>query len=193
MQRQIARILIYRKKQRGRCLQKPFQQLNLPKGARLEPSQSLPDIGQFEYQQCPFQCTFYVGGVNGRVLHKSPFLEIPGVTLDTWCIDILHSWHYGPMSTFLTFTIRALLDTDIYQPAIANFLDKEESDKLCLLALKADLWCYYKQRRVEDPLWSKKGSEAGFILGCRATGPNHCNASCSYGMPILQLGLGQGI
>ena len=115
VQREVARLMIYRKSGRGRCLQKKHDALGLPKNARLEPSSTLPDVGLFEMQDVPFRCIWYVGGQHGRVLHISPLLRIPGVTLDSWCIDLLHSWHYGPMSTFLTFAIRALLQTDLYR------------------------------------------------------------------------------
>ena len=162
MQHAVYRLLLYRKKGRGRCLRKPF--MGLPAGARLEPSDSLPDIGLFERMQTPFVCTFYVGGLHGRVLHKSPLLRIPGVGLASWSIDLLHSWHFGPMSTYLAFTIRALLTSPIFRPALAAMLDKEECDKLCLLALKAELWTHYKRRRATDVNWSKKGSEVGIVV-----------------------------
>ena len=131
--------------------------------ARLEPSAALPDVGSFEKQQCPFRCMFFIAGEHARVLHISPLLQIPGVSLGSWAIDLLHSWHYGPLSTYLTFVLRALLSTDIYKPGISVILDKEESDKLCLMALKAELWVHYKYRRSVDPEWSKKGSEAGGV------------------------------
>ena len=157
-QKEVYLALGYRKNGRGRCLLRGLQAVGLAKGARLEPSPSLPDIGLFEKTPTPFTCTFFVGGKNARVLHKSPFLQIPGVTLSTWCIDLLHTWHYGPMSTYITHTIRLLLGTEIYKPTIAG-LDKEESDKLSLMALKAEMWTYYKRKR-SDPEWNKKGSEA---------------------------------
>ncbi|CAE7679618.1 unnamed protein product [Symbiodinium sp. CCMP2592] len=163
VQQQISKLLHYRKKGRGRgrCLLKAFQQLGLPKMARLEPSTLLPDVGSFEQQQCPFSCIFYVAGEHGRVLHVSPLLQIPGVSLSSWCIDLLHTWHYGPMSTYLTFALRALLSTEIYKPGNSAVLDKEENDKLSLMALKAELWMFYKHRRATDKEWSKKGSEVG--------------------------------
>ena len=66
----------------------------------------------------------------------------------------------GPLSTFITHSIRALLATPIWKPAIAG-LDKEENEKLALLALKAELWTHYKARRETDAEWRVKGSEVG--------------------------------
>ena len=72
------------------------------------------------------------------------------------------------MSTYLAFTIRALLTSPIFRPGIAASIEREECDKLCLLALKAELWTYYKRRRETDPEWSKKGSEVGTIVNYSA-------------------------
>ncbi|CAE7256188.1 unnamed protein product [Symbiodinium sp. CCMP2592] len=185
VQQQISKLLHYRKKGRGRgrCLLKAFQQLGLPKWARLEPSTLLPDVGSFEQQQSPFSCIFYVAGEHGRVLHVSPLLQIPGVSLSSWCIDLLHTWHYGPMSTYLTFALRALLSTDIYKPGNSAVLDKEENDKLSLMALKAELWMFYKHRRATDKEWSKKGSEVwNLTLTMLAEKALKCKAAETHGL-----------
>ncbi|CAE7032303.1 unnamed protein product [Symbiodinium sp. CCMP2592] len=152
--------LRYRRPGRGRCLKQNIPLLGLRKGWRLEPSSSLPDVDDFAKQRCPFSCVFYTGGKDGRVLHLSPFLQIPGVTMNTWCVDVLHTWHYGPMSTFIAHSLRHLLRSPVYRPS-ASDLDKEEADKLALLTLRAELWSYYKRRREndEDGMWRKKGTE----------------------------------
>ncbi|CAE7212809.1 unnamed protein product [Symbiodinium sp. CCMP2592] len=157
----IESLLVYRRKTgRGRCLKASFPLLRLRQGWRLEPSPSLPDVGNFAKQSCPFSCVFYIGGKHGRVLHQSPFLQIPGVSVDTWCVDILHTWHYGPMSTFIAYGLRLLLTTMIYRPLIPD-LEKEEADRLALLCLRAELWSYYKRLRQfdDDGSWKTKGSE----------------------------------
>ena len=159
VQSAIYNLLVYKKKGRGRCLKKAFPDLGLVREARLEPSATLPDVAMFESMACPFTCTFYVGGRDGRVLHESPFLKIPGVGLGTWCIDLLHSWHFGPMSTYITHTLRLMLGSSVWKPSIPD-LDADERNKLALMALKAELWTHYKMRRANDPTWSKKGSEA---------------------------------
>ena len=154
-------LLRYRKAGRGRCLKQNFPLLGLKRGWRLEPTSSLPDVGDFANQRCPFSCVFYTGGKDGRVLHLSPFLQIPGVTMDTWCVDVLHTWHYGPMSTFIAHSLRHLLQSQVYRPSTSD-LDKEEADKLALLTLRAELWSYYKRRREtdDDGSWRAKGAEA---------------------------------
>ena len=136
---------------------KKLPRLGLQKGWRLEPSSQLPDVGAFETCATPFNCVFYVGGADGRLMHQSPFLQIPGVDLNTWCVDILHTWHYGPLSTYITVTLQEILKTPVYQPTLEG-LDKAEMDKLALLSLRSDMWMFYKKKR-EDPEWRKRGSE----------------------------------
>ena len=142
----------------GRVLKKEFAALGLKQGDRLEPSSELPDVDTFNVQPCPFKSVFHTAGPNSRVLHISPLLSIPGVSLDTWCVDVLHTWHYGPLSTFIASALRTLLQTPIYQPNMDG-LDNIETQKLALLALKAELWMYYKRKRHEED-WRKRGSEA---------------------------------
>ena len=163
VQKLIYQNLLYRKNGRGRCLRRAIKALGLPKGARLEPSAALQDVGKFEVTSCPFRCTFYIAGKHGRALHISPFMQIPGMSLETWGIDILHTWHFGPMSSFICYVLKHLLQSPIWKPTIPG-LDKEESDKLSLLALKAEMWTYYKLRRQQDARWREKGSEAGIPI-----------------------------
>ena len=92
---------------------------NLPQWARLEPSSVLRDVADFESMETPFVATFHVGGFHSRVLRKTPLFQVPGVDLSSWAIDLLHSWHYGPMSTYLAFTLRQLLATPVFRPGIA--------------------------------------------------------------------------
>ena len=160
-QQEIYKILVYRRDSRGRTLTKAFRALGLPKGSRLEPSASLPDVGLFEQLETPFTCKFYVGGEGGRVLHDSPFLRIPGVSLESWNIDILHTFHFGPLSTYITVTLRRMLmDTDIWKPSIVG-LDKEEQSKLSLLCLRAELQSHYKAATANRPRLGQQGLRGG--------------------------------
>ena len=158
--REVNALLRYQKSGRGRVLKSRYDPLGLKRGWRLEPNSEFPDVDDFNNRPCPFSCWFYTGGKDGRVLHMSPFLQIPGVSLDTWCVDILHTWHFGPMSTYITQTLQHLLDTPIWKPAIPG-LEKEDEQKLALFAMRAELWTYYKRKR-SDPDWKKRGSEVGW-------------------------------
>ena len=158
VRREVNALLRYGKAGRGRCLKTAYRPLALKRGWRLEPDRQNPDVDDFNERECPLTCTFYIGGKHGRVLHCSPFLQIPGVTLETWCVDILHTWHFGPMSTYITFTVQQLLTTPVWKPGIEG-LEKEDEQKLSLYALRAEMWAYYKRKRA-DPEWHRRGSEA---------------------------------
>ena len=172
---------------RGRCLRASFPALGLKQGWRLDPSPGLEDVCDFAKKQCPFKCVFFIGGKDARILHVSPFLQIPGVSVETWCVDILHTWHYGPMSTFIAYSLRLLLTTMIYRPAIPD-LEKVEADRLALLCLRAELWTYYKRLRESDSdgSWKAKGSEAPAPSFIKAKIPtffsfDRCMPSCRCG------------
>ena len=167
VRREVNALLRYGKAGRGRVLKQGYRPLALQRGWRLEPSPGLADVDDFNEHRCPFTCTFYTGGKHGRVLHCSPLLQIPGVTLETWCVDILHTWHFGPMSTYITFTLQQLLSTPVWKPGVQG-LEKEDEQKLSLFALRAEMWAYYRRKR-NDPEWQKRGSEARVL---KTTGPN---------------------
>ena len=177
---------------RGRCLRASFPALGLKQGWRLDPSPGLEDVCDFAKKQCPFKCVFFIGGKDARILHVSPFLQIPGVSVETWCVDILHTWHYGPMSTFIAYSLRLLLTTMIYRPAIPD-LEKVEADRLALLCLRAELWTYYKRLRESDSdgSWKAKGSEAPAPSLIKAKIPtffsfDRCMPSCRCGTSLYQ-------
>ncbi|CAE7222610.1 unnamed protein product [Symbiodinium sp. CCMP2592] len=158
-QRRLHSLLRYSKNGRGRCLKAAFPPLGLRRGHRLEPSEHLLDVDNFIHLTTPFSCIFYTGGTHGRILHRSPFLRIPGVSIDCWCIDVLHTWHFGPLSSYVAHSLRTLISSPVYQPTSYKDLEKEEADKLALLHLRAELWSFYKRRRESDEDWKRKGSE----------------------------------
>eukprot|EP00969_Alexandrium_andersonii_P029448 1285462-Alexandrium_andersonii.AAC.1 len=62
LQALLANNLLYDKRRagnRGRCLARGFPELGLLEGDRLEPSESLPDIGCFEQATTPIRVTFW--------------------------------------------------------------------------------------------------------------------------------------
>ena len=98
-QRSIFRSLMYGKKNRGRALTFPLSinGVNLQAGDRLEPSPNLMNIANFEYKAVPFRARFWRMTKVDRIIHESPILRILGVWLDKFAIDLLHTWHMGPI------------------------------------------------------------------------------------------------
>lgn len=76
---------------------------------------------------------------------------------DTYCIDILHTWHLGPLADYVVFTLWYLLIV-VFMPE-CSYLDTDQIYHVALLRMRRVLWEYYRQRYHLDPEWKKKGSE----------------------------------
>lgn len=144
------------------------------------PSRDLQDVADFEFKKTPFSASFWVLSIEGRLVHDCPLLDVPGVGLEIWSLDIMHGWHLGPMQQLVSLSLNYCLATSLWAPPTP--LDAEEKRRLGLLAIKAELHQWYKLQRL-DPEWKAKGSEATrldiFILyslkGClllRGLGPH---------------------
>ena len=158
VRREITALLRYGKAGRGRSLKQAYGPLALKRGCCLEPSPQHPNVADFNEREYRSLALSKTGGKHGRELHCSPFLGMPGVTLETWCVDILHTRHFGPMSKYFTFTLQQLLTTPVWKPGTEG-LEKEDEQKLSLYALRAEMWAFYKRKRA-DPEWQKRGTEA---------------------------------
>ena len=152
----IAKNLQFSEKLGGRGLVRNVPELNLPAGARLEPSPELLDVGKFEDLAIPTRVIFWKD--SRRILHVSPLVRVPGVSHDSWRIDLLHAWQLGPVEKYVGLSFQVFLSSELFHPNTPH-LDKDEKQKLALLHLKSLLLAYYAKRRQEDPHWTKKGSE----------------------------------
>lgn len=156
--RLVAANLVDNHKYRGRSLKVAIPEFGLRKRNRLESSELLLITSEFEEQQVPFKVHFFVGKESDRVQHRSPIMMIHGMNLKRWGIDILHSWHGGPLGVAISFTIKQLLSTSIWRPAIAD-LEPDEKTKLALMAFKSELWAYYKDMKKDED-WKAVHREA---------------------------------
>ena len=95
-QNEITKLLRYRRRSRGRTMIKDYTDYmcHIRKGDRLDPSEQLWDVTQFQFRRVPFVCVFWRMGRHDRVMHESPILHIPGVTPQSYAIDFLH----GPLA-----------------------------------------------------------------------------------------------
>ena len=167
MLRTIARNLEYNRDARGRHLVRDVDlpQLRLRKGWRLEPSRSLPDVAQFEFQAVPFEATFWVAPRTARLTHSCPLYLLEGVSHKSWSIDLMHAWHLGPLQQLVSLAIHTCISSGVFSPRTANMAPADVRE-LALLAIKAELFQFYKILRSEDPDWRQKGSEACWLVGC---------------------------
>jgi hypothetical protein len=148
----------------GRRLMRPVtlsSGVELLAGDRLHPCRTLRDVANFEFQPTPFLCRFWrVGRMkSARLLHHSPLMDIPGVGMESYAIDILHTWHLGGIPRFCGKCLWDVLRSDVYAHGIPLWLSAEDTMHLKLLRLRSDLWLHYQQMRAADPEWSKRASQ----------------------------------
>ena len=159
LQRLVTRNLVYNKKLRGRVLTTSLPELGLCKGSRLEPTSQLADVASFEYVATPFKACFWVGPEDARLTHMCPLFRLHGVTLDTWAIDIMHAWHLGPLQQLVSLSLHFCMDCGLWAPRTTQ-LAAADRKEMSLLAIKAELFQFYKEIRNTDPEWRQKGTEA---------------------------------
>ena len=153
----VANNLGYRKKYRGRILLADVPQLGLKKFSRLMPTRDLQDVADFEFKQTPFRAAWWVLSTEGRLVHDCPLMDVPGIGLEMWSLDIMHGWHLGPLQQLVSLSLNYCLETGLWAPPTR--LDAEEKRRLGLLAIKAELHQWYKEQ-WQDAEWRSKGSEA---------------------------------
>ena len=129
---QAFRVLRDSAKPRGCVLLQDLPTLHLCKGDRLEPGEELLNVAMFEITQTPFNAVFWRSTRVGRVLHESPLVQIEGFGVQSWAIDLLHSWHLGPAGVFIGHVFWFVLNAMPWVGEV-SFLDAEEHVRIGLL------------------------------------------------------------
>jgi hypothetical protein len=100
----------------GRALKADRADLNLQKGDRLEPSDSLPDISLFDDAALPITVTFWRPSADTICRHRNPIFSLErGVTVQN-CIlvDWLHTCSLGVFQDYLAYLISALVTANVW-------------------------------------------------------------------------------
>lgn len=128
-------------------------------GDRLHPSRTLRDVADFERQATPFKCLFWrvTNPKTAKLFHHSPLMNIPGVGMESYAIDILHAWHLGGIPKYNGKVLWAILRSDAYLDPNQGNLYEADRMHLKLLRLRSDLWLHYKSMQRADPTWRQKG------------------------------------
>ena len=147
----------------GRYVCRDIASLGLRAGDRLDPSVTLQDVHQFEFQTCPFSCVFWRGSKADRITHASPLMAIEGMSLDMYGIDMLHTWALGALQSFVGFALWHVLRCKVLSSGL-SWLSVEEDDKIGMIQIKSEMWRYYSARRKTDLAWKAKGSEASMVV-----------------------------
>ena len=160
------RDLKYIKRRRGRALIKHIELLGLQSGDRLLPTKVLPDVSKFEYLELPVVVHFWRSKPTDRMIHECPLINIEGVSPSvSYAIDLLHTWHLGPIAAYVGYVFRFLLESRIWCSNL-HFLASEDAERLGLLELKSRMWQYYAEKRQGNPDWAKTSSEVSAQCCC---------------------------
>lgn len=102
---------------RGLALTQPYPKLDLLKGDRLEPNETLPDIGLFdELAVFPTQVLFWRRQVEGLTHHRNPlFSAETGISHESAALDWLHTLSLGVFQTWCSYTMHMLFKADAWQ------------------------------------------------------------------------------
>ena len=114
--------------------------------------------GRFDSMVPPFHATFWRMQPEARLRHHSPLMDIEGVGMGSFAIDILHTWHLGPLLKYIPKVFWTLIRADVWGDA-PPWLYTEDKLHLNLVHLRTELWVYYKQKAKDDPEWSTRASQ----------------------------------
>ena len=78
--------------------------------------------------------------------------------MNSFAIDILHTWHLGPLLRYIPKVFWMVLRGDVWGDAPA-WLYTEDKIHLNIVHLRTELWLYYKEKAKAEPEWSKKASQ----------------------------------
>jgi hypothetical protein len=114
-------------------------------------------------------------------------MDIPGVGVQSYAIDLLHTWHLGGIPRYCGKALWAILRSGAYADNLPDHLHAEDIMHLKILRLRSDLWVHYKEMQAMDPTWRKRASQV-WSLTVKMLGPewNPClNAKASENRHLL--------
>ena len=140
----IATLLKYDKSKEGSCgrsLKTNLLEHGLCTGDRLEPSDSLPDVGQFETAPVPFVAYFWRRSEESHSRRPNPlFRSGLGVSpCGSLAIDTLHAFYLGVMRVWAKIAIWRVLLSGVFGDSLP----------VAILAMRSTLMTFYKIRHAE--------------------------------------------
>ena len=172
-QRLIFSKLVYRKDCRGRALTSDVASLGLKKWDRLMPTESLQDVGAFELKSLPLMVKFWRMQSTDRLLHDCPLMDVPGIGIGSWAVDLLHTWALGVLAGHVATVFRFIVKSGIFAPT-SPLIDAGDRDELSLQCIKTLLRQHYRQMH-SDEHWKRTGTEdTPFKLICYLHGCWFC-------------------
>ena len=133
----------------GRVLTQSLPTLGLEAGDRLEPSPTLPDVGDLENLALPAVITFWRKSLDTLTRHRNPlFCDATGLSPKrAMTIDTLHALYLGVLNTWAKTAVWYLLLSGIF----GHLHYADENLRAAVLVLRNSLIAWYKQRRADHP------------------------------------------
>lgn len=172
-QSMLYRKMRYDKKHMGRTMIIDVPECGLTVGDRLIPNGVLMDVSDFETTPCPFEAHFWRITKDSRLMYPSPMMNIEGFGVENYCVDLLHSWHLGPLQNYIGAVFWFMIESSVWKPEIA-WLCKEQQYRLSMLRLKSEMWAYHEDRRRNDSHWAASGSKVVHISSRLSQFNNTC-------------------
>ena len=122
----------------------------LRSGDRLEPSDTLPDIGTFfSLEHFPILLTFWRPGEETLVHHRNPIWDPSlGITPDsTLTVDSLHTLNLGLFQQWSKFTTWHLLESHIYSSQAAT----TEDEQVGIMNMRIAMDAFFKEHKKTNP------------------------------------------
>ena len=155
LHKRIRRALQYDKRPmggKGRCLTESFPEVGLIKGDRLEATEDLPDVAEFDHATLfPFSATFWRPSLESSVYHRCVLWDSSiGLTAcATIAIDLLHTYYLGPMHEWSKMVVWRFLKSGLWG-ASADTADERKIVSVSVMKNELFRWYSEKQRQGES-------------------------------------------
>jgi hypothetical protein len=130
-------------------LAEDIAELELKANDRLEPTETLPDIGLLEDLEVPAIVLFWRSSDESIARHRNPLLIAATgiIPYHNLTVDVLHALHLGVMNKWCRVAIWFVLDSGVYSAPGAA----EEILHRAVLLFRHELMTWYSARQREKP------------------------------------------
>lgn len=134
----------------GRCLTADVPEMGLAKGDRLEPSEQMPDPGQFDgASQFPMVVVFWRPALETLARHRNPLFssELGVSPARSLTVDTLHAVFLGVMNVFCKYVAVTLFQAGVF----GQQGTQQETFEVGAMVLRHRLKAFYQSRHRQNP------------------------------------------
>ena len=135
------------------ALPKNYAPLQLLKGDRVEPAETLPDVNEiFKFTVFPRRVTFWRHSRSSVVLHRCPLWNaaIGLVPTAVIAVDLLHAFYLGPLLQWAKTAVWAIIESEIFA-GVRQVGTGVEKQIRSVTALNASLYAFYGDHHRQIP------------------------------------------